>query len=140
LEEIEYDILGRVIYHLEPVTGTLYEYEYISDSSRIATITNESNKSNFKTIKNQILLNGEYVDDETVEFGETYNILKRYEGKNREIYYERTNIKTGKVFKKKTFWKDNRMYLWATEYDGNQKDVGFRISKDIITGLTNNKI
>jgi hypothetical protein len=140
LKEIEYDILGRVIFQTEPVTGTVYEYEYLTDGSRIATITNDNNKSNFKTIKNQKFIDGDYVDFEVQEFGETYNILKKYEGKNREVYYERTNTKTGKIFKKKTFWKENRIHIWATEYDGNQKEVGFRVSKEIMTGLTTNNI
>jgi hypothetical protein len=138
LKETEYDILGRIIYQTEPVTGTVYEYEYTSDDSRIITITNENNKSNFKTIKKQVFMNNEYEDVESTELGETYSILKLYESKNKEIYYERTNLKTGKIFKKKTFWKEDKIYLWITEYDGNKKDIGFRMSKNIMSGLTNN--
>lgn len=100
LRNKEFDILGRIIRQTEPVTGTIYDYEYIENNSRIVTIINENNKSNFKTIKKQSFINGEYIDEETKEFGDTYNILKRYEGKNQEIYYEQNNLKTGKIYKK----------------------------------------
>ena len=136
LETTEYDIVGRIIRHIEPVTGTVYEYEYSSNNSRTVTIVNERNKSNFKTIRKQDFINGEYIDKEVNEFGETYNILKKYEDK-KEIYFEQTNIKTGKIYKKNTVWKDDKIHLWTTEYDGN-KNVGFYMTKDKITGLTNN--
>lgn len=138
MENKEFDTLGRIIHHVEPVTGMLYEYKYIDDNSRIETITNENNKSNFKTIKKQIEIDGEYIDVEIQEFGDTYNILKKYEGKNRETYYERTNMKTGKIFKKKTKWKEEKIQIWSTEYDGEGKSIGFRMAKEIMTGLTNN--
>ncbi len=138
MEQVEYDILGRIIHCVEPVTGTIYDYEYDNKNSRILTITNEANRSNFKTVKKQILLNEEYIDSEIKEFGDTYNILKIHNEKNNEVYYERTNLKTGKIFKKKSVWKENKLQLWATEYDGAQKDVGFRMSKNILTGITNN--
>ena len=138
MEQVEYDILGRIIHSVEPVTGTVYDYEYNDLSSRIVTITNETNRSNFKTIKKQKLINEEYIDSEIKEFGDTYNILKIHNEKNNEVYYERTNLKTGKIFKKKSVWKENKLQLWATEYDGTQKDVGFRMSKNILTGITNN--
>ncbi len=134
---IEYDILGRIIYQLEPITGTVFEYVYTENDSRVVTITNENNKTNYKTIKKQIFINGEYVDTESTEIGETYSILKLYEFKNKEVYYERTNLKTGKVFTKKTFWKKERIYLWITEYDGKQKNIGFRMSKKIIKKIIN---
>lgn len=139
MKQIEYDILGRVIFEKEPITETVYEYEYFSNNSRIITITNENNKSNFKTIKKQILVEGEYVDLETKEYGELYSIIKTYEFKNKETYYERTNLKTGKVFKKKTFWKEDKMHFWITEYDGKNKNVGFRMSKEILNKIINNK-
>lgn len=138
--EEKFDTLGRIIKHVEPVTGTIYEYEYSEDGSRIVIITNESNKSNFKTIKKQNLVNGEYINEEVNEFGETYNILMKYNKENKENYYERTNIKTGKIFKKKSIWRDGKVYLWTTEYDGETKKIGFRMTQDIITGITNNKI
>lgn len=135
--ETKFDISGRIIRHIEPVTGTIYEYEYLPDGSRMITLINENNKSNFKTIKKQNFINGEYIDEEINEFGETYNILKKYNKENKEIYFEQTNIKTGKIYKKKTAWKNNKAYIWATEYDGD-KNIGFYMTKNIITGITNN--
>jgi hypothetical protein len=137
LGNVEYDILGRIIYQLEPITGTVFEYTYTENDSRVVTITNENNKTNYKTIKKQIFINEEYVDTESAEIGETYSILKLYEFKNKEVYYERTNLKTGKVFTKKTFWKNERIYLWITEYDGKQKNIGFRMSKKLIKKIIN---
>lgn len=137
MEKTEFDILGRVIYHIDSATKTIHEYEYLGQL-RIITIINENNKSNFKTIRKQerIYLNGEYTDKEINEFGETYNIIKKYDNNNKEIYYEQTNIKTGKVYKKNTLWKDNKICLWTTEYDGN-KNVGFYMGKDKLEKLTN---
>ncbi len=140
MAEEKFDTSGRLIKHIEPVTGIIYEYEYLEDSSRIITITNESNKSNFKTIKKQKFEDGNYIDVEANEFGDTYNILKRFNKDNKENYYERTNIKTGKIFKKKSIWKEGKVYLWTTEYDGETKKIGFRMTQNIITGLTNNNV
>lgn len=137
MKSVEYDILGRIIYEFEPITETVFEYEYTSNNSRTVTITNENNKSNFKTIKKQLFVDSEYVDLESREYGETYNIVKTYEFKNKETYYERTNLKTGKVFKRKTFWKEDNIYIWITEYDGNQKNIGFKISKENLNKLIN---
>ena len=86
MEQVEYDILGRIIHCVEPVTGTIYDYEYDNKNSRILTITNEANRSNFKTVKKQILLNEEYIDSEIKEFGDTYNILKIHNEKKNEVY------------------------------------------------------
>ena len=133
----EFDILGRIIRSVEPVTGTIYEYEYTSGNSRTIIITNETNKSNFKTIKKQILKNNEYVDFEVEELGETYHILKKYNDRNKEIFYQQTNLKTGKIHKKKTMWKEDKPYIWTSEYDGD-KNIGFFMDKKIITGLTKN--
>ncbi len=137
LEKIELDINGRIIRQIEPATGTVYEYEYPSECLRVVTMTNENNKSNFKTIIKQNLINGEYVDTEINEFGETYNNIKKYNDKNKEIYLEQTNIITGKIYKKNSIWKDDKIHLWKTEYDG-QTNVGFYMNKNIITGLTKN--
>ena len=130
------DEFGRVIYRVETVTGIIYEYQYNSESSRTLTITNDINKSNFKTIANQILIDGTFISTEIKEFGETYNIIKRYE-ENKETYFEQMNIKTGKTYKKNTVWKDGKIHIWSTEYDG-EKNIGFYIKKDLITGLTKN--
>lgn len=135
MKKIEYDILGRVIYELEPITGTFYEYEYHTNDFRTITIINENNKSNFKTVKKQLLVDGEYIDKECVEIGEKYKILRLYDYKNREVYYERTNLKTEKVFKQTYFWKNNQMNIWLIEYDDGKKEIGFIVSPNIISEI-----
>ncbi len=135
MRKIEFDILGRTIYQTEPVTGTVYEYEYTPGNSRIVILKNDLNTSNFKTIRKQTLINDKYIDTEVFEFGETYNTIKKYK-ENKEIYFEQINVKTGKVYKKKTIWKDGTIHIWMTEYNGN-RNVGFYMSKDNINKLIN---
>lgn len=137
MEETKFDTLGRIIYHVEPVIGTISKYEYHSNGSRVVTIINEKHKSNFKTIIIQDFINEEYIDKEVKEFGETYNITKKYEGKNKEVCYERFNIKTKKIFKRKTIWKEDRKFIWVTEYDGKHQGIGFRMTKELIEELIN---
>ena len=139
MENEEFDIEGRIIKQTEPVTGTIYKYEYETDGSRIVTLMNENNKSNFKTIKKQVFVNGEYIDKEVTEFGNVYNFIKKYDNKNQEVYFEQINLITGKVYKKKSIWKDGKVYLWKEDYNG-ENNIGFYINKNIITGLTINNI
>jgi len=135
-DNIEYDILGRLIFQFEPISKTRYEYKYLANG-RIVLITNEKNKTNFKTIKHQKLINDVYKDYEIEEYGEKYNIKKRYSDNGEEIFFEQTNLTTGKIHTKNTLWKNNTPRLWSTEYDGN-KSIGFYIEKNKLTGLTKN--
>lgn len=137
MEETKFDALGRIVYHDEQVTGIVTEYEYQTNGLRIVTLINEKHKSNFKTIRVQNFINEEYIDEEVNEFGETYNITKKFKGKNQEIYYERFNIETKKVFKKKTIWKEDRKFIWFTEYDGKFQGIGFRMTKELVEKLAN---
>lgn len=132
----EFDNLGRIIKCTESVTGTVYEYDYPLDSLRIVTIINEKNTSNFKTIKEQKLIDGEYIDVEMKQFGSLYNIVIKYIDK-RAVYYERVNLETGKINKRRTAWKDNKPCIWTTEYDG-EKHMGFYVNRNILTATTTN--
>lgn len=132
-ENTIFDSTGRVIKKLEPVSGLLFEYEYLNET-RISIITNNKNKSNFKTIKKEILIDGCYVNFETEQYGETYHTLHKYNNKGEEIYFKQTNLKTNKVLKKITIWKNNKPFMWTTDYDG-EKGIGFYISENILNKL-----
>ena len=132
-ENIIYDSQQRIIKKLEPVSGLLYEYEYLEDT-RTVIITHNKNKSNFKTIKKEILINEKYVDSETEQYGDTYHTFHKYNSKGEEIYFRQTNLKTNKVLKKITAWKNNKPFMWTTDYDG-EKGIGFYVSENIINKL-----
>lgn len=136
MNELELYDDGRTKKTSEPVSGIVVEYTY-SGNSRIATISNERNKSNFKTILTEELINDKYVTVESEEFGETYHIIKKYSKKGEELYYNQTNLKNNKVYRKITRWQDGHPCIWTTEY-GNEKSVGFYLQKNILTGLTKN--
>lgn len=136
-ENIIYDSHQRIIKKLEPVSGLLFEYEY-SDETRTVIITHNKNKSNFKTIKKEILINGKYIDFETEQYGETYHTFHKYNDKGEEIYFKQTNLKTNKVLKKITVWKNNKPFMWTTDYDG-EKGIGFYVSENILNELNKNK-
>jgi len=132
-ENIIYDSDGRLVKKLEPVSGLLFEYEYL-DETRITTITYSKNKSNFKTIKKEILIDGSYVDLETEQYGDVYHTFHKFNNKGEEIYFKQTNLKTNKILKKITIWKNNKPFMWTTDYDG-EKGIGFYVSESIINKL-----
>ena len=136
MNELESYDDGRPKKASEPISGILVEYAY-SGNSRISTITNNRNKSNFKTILTEELVDNRYVTLESEEFGDVYHITKRYSKKGEEFYYNQTNLKTNKVYKKITKWQDGRPCIWTIEYD-KEKSVGFYLQKNILTGLTKN--
>ena len=136
MNEIESYNDGRPKKVSEPISGLLVEYAY-SGNSRISTITNERNKSNFKSVLTEELIGDRYVTLESEEFGDTYHIIKKYSKKGEEFYYNQTNLKTNKVYKKITKWQDGNPCIWTSEY-GEEKSVGFYLQKSILTGLTKN--
>lgn len=135
-ENIIFDSQGRIIEKLEPVSGLFFKYEYLENGIRITTVTNDRNKSNFKTIQKEILINDKYINLETEQHGETYYTFHKYNDKGEEIYFEQTNLKTNKILKKTIIWKDNKPTIWTTDYKGT-KGIGFVMSKDKINELKN---
>ncbi|HUS50198.1 MAG TPA: hypothetical protein VMZ91_08525 [Candidatus Paceibacterota bacterium] len=136
-ENTIYDSQQRIVKNFEPVSGLLFEYEYL-ENTRTTTITHEKNKSNFKTIKKEILFNGNYVDLETEQYGDTYYTFHKYNNKGEEVFFKQINLKTNKILKKITVWKNNKPFMWTTDYDG-EKGIGFYVSENILNELIKNK-
>src|ERR1035437_9787364 len=88
----KYDKENRLIYDLEPFTGTLYEYLYSDDGNkRVLTITNENNPSNYKTVISQIKSGEDFVDEVKEEEGEKYTTRTTYNDKGQEVKFEKIN-------------------------------------------------
>ena len=135
-ENTTFDSQGRIIKKLEPVSGLFFKYEYLENGTRITTITNDKNKSNFKTIQKEILIDGEYVNLETEQHGETYHTFHKYNNKGEEIYFEQVNLKTNKILKKTIFYKDDKPIIWTTDYE-RTKGIGFIMSKNKLNEIKN---
>jgi hypothetical protein len=131
-----YDDSGRLKSKYEAIGGILTEYDYSGDS-RTLTMTNERNKSNWKAVLKQKLVNNDYVTTELEEFGEVYHMIKKYSEAGKEMYRKQTNLKTGKIHEVKTLLQNDKPCIWISEYD-KEKNVGFFMNKNILTGLTNN--
>lgn len=128
---IKHDDKGRITYQFEPFTETLFLYEYFNDEPnyRIATIINNKNESNFRTVKSQSKKDENiWMDIISKEYGEVYYILKHYNEEGQEILFKQINLNSDKIFKKKLLFDEKDCYIWLSDYSG-KKNIEFNINK-----------
>jgi hypothetical protein len=131
-----YDKLGRITFYNIADLDLTYEYIYCDDlnicSNRKCIIKNENNNSNFKTVITQKFLNKNYIDLKKEEFGDIYEITTEYNEEGKEINIERIN-KLKNTFYSKLYIrnKNGELMIWIEKYN-EQKNIGFRIKKDLI--------
>lgn len=131
-----YDKLGRITFYDIVDLDLTYEYIYCDDlnicSNRKCIIKDENNNSNFKTVITQKFLNKNYIDLKKEEFGDIYEITTEYNERGEEIKIERIN-KLKNTFYSKIYIRNKygESVIWLEKYN-EQKNIGFRIKKDLI--------
>lgn len=133
--KIEYDEYGRIIFMFEPTTQTTYYYSYWGDK-RTIKIFNENNVSNFRTAKIQHMLNGEWTDTRSEEYGETYYTLKKFE-EGKEVYKKQINLISNSVYIKHTRYGKDNIPIWIEQYK-DKKSIGFKIHQKHLSEWTIN--
>jgi len=128
-ENTRYDAFGRIVFRLEPFTNTMFYYYYFGDK-RTVKILNDNNFSNFRTKKAQHLIDGEWVDSRSEEYGETLYVLRKY-NEGREIYTKQINLKSNSIYIKHTKFSSNGIPIWVEQYK-NQKSIGFVTQKKLL--------
>jgi hypothetical protein len=130
-ENTIHDAFGRLVYRLEPYTNTIFHYSYFGDK-RTVKILNDNNTTNFRTIKVQNILNGDWTDSWSEEYGETLYVHRKFE-KGKEIYLKQINLKSNSIYIKYTLYKTNSdsIKIWIEQYRG-QKNIGFTVQKKLL--------
>ena len=131
-----YDKLGRITFYDIVDLDLTYEYIYCDDlniySNRKCIIKDENNNSNFKTVITQDFVGENYIDLKKEEFGDVYEINTEYNKEGKEIKIERIN-KLKNTFYSKVYIRNKygESVIWLEKYN-EQKNIGFKIKKDLI--------
>lgn len=128
-ENTRYDAFGRIVFRLEPYTNTMFHYYYFGDK-RTVKILNDNNVSNFRTIKSQGLLNGEWVDIRSEEFGEHFYILRKLKD-GREFYVKQINFSSNSIYIKYSSFCSKGIPIWLEQHK-NKKGIGFITQKKLL--------
>lgn len=128
---IEYDKYGRVVFLkiMEPEMSYRYRY-YVS--GRTCIIESNQNKTNYRTVSHQILVNDKYLEKKVVQYGEKYDIEIKYDLKGREIEIKRKN-KVDNTNYKKTIYRNRagESVIWFEKYNDNS-NIGFKVNLEMI--------
>jgi hypothetical protein len=131
-----YDKLGRITFYDIVDLDLTYEYVYCDESdinsNRECVIKSFNNNSNFKTIINQIFIDGKYIDLKKKEIGDTYEIITDYNRKGEVLSVNRMNKLKNTTFSK-TYIRNKKgeAIIWFEKYN-KQKNIGFKLNKNFI--------